>query len=108
MHIHIDLLTVFCSDDRICRTFSAIGNNGIGLLAGTAITPLVLNLGWTAASIILGGVPCVLILSALFGITGLAVSQAAADILSVGVALPLLIPLLKKLKALPDGAHANI
>ena len=58
----LPLMTRDSGESTLLATFSAIGNNGIGLLAGTAITPLVLNLGWTAASIILGGVACVLIL----------------------------------------------
>ena len=49
-------------ETTMLATFSAVGNNLIGLLAGTAITPLVLNLGWTKASVILGAVACVLIL----------------------------------------------
>lgn len=36
-------------------TFSALGNNIIGLLAGSLITPLVLNFGWKTSSVILGG-----------------------------------------------------
>ena len=35
-------------------TFSALGNNIIGLAAGSLITPLVLNLGWKVSSVILG------------------------------------------------------
>lgn len=49
-------------ETTMLATFSAIGNNGIGLLAGMSITPLVLNLGWKSASWILGGVACALIL----------------------------------------------
>ena len=43
-------------------TFSAVGNNLIGLIAGSAITPLVLNFGWKVSSVVLGAVACVLIL----------------------------------------------
>ena len=49
-------------ETTMLATFSAIGNNLIGLLAGMSITPLVLNLGWTKASVILGAIACVLIL----------------------------------------------
>ena len=49
-------------ETTVLATFSAVGNNLIGLLAGTAITPLVLSLGWTKASVILGAAACVLIL----------------------------------------------
>ena len=49
-------------ENTMLATFSAVGNNLIGLLAGSAITPLVMNLGWNASSIILGAVACALIL----------------------------------------------
>lgn len=49
-------------ETTMLATFSAVGNNLIGLVAGMCITPLVLNLGWTKASIILGAVACALIL----------------------------------------------
>ena len=49
-------------ETTMLATFSAIGNNLIGMIAGSAITPLVLNLGWRASSIILGGVACVMIM----------------------------------------------
>ena len=58
----LPLLTRNAKESVMLSTFSAIGNNGIGLIAGVAITPLVLNLGWTTASWILGGVACALIL----------------------------------------------
>ena len=49
-------------ETTMLATFSAVGNNLIGLLAGASITPLVLNLGWQKASLILGAVACVMIL----------------------------------------------
>ena len=49
-------------ETTMLATFSAIGNNLIGLLAGMSITPLVLNLGWGKASWILGAIACALIL----------------------------------------------
>lgn len=49
-------------ETTMLATFSAVGNNLIGLIAGMCITPLVLGLGWTKASIILGAVACALIL----------------------------------------------
>lgn len=49
-------------ETTMLATFSAVGNNLIGLVAGMCITPLVLGLGWAKASIILGAVACVLIL----------------------------------------------
>ncbi len=58
----LPLLTRNPKESVMLSTFSAIGNNGIGLIAGMAITPLVMNFGWTVASWVLGGVACALIL----------------------------------------------
>ncbi len=58
----LPLMTKNPKESTMLATFSAIGNNAIGLVAGSAITPLVVNLGWKASSIILGLVACVLIL----------------------------------------------
>lgn len=58
----LPLMTKNPNEHTMLATFSAIGNNAIGLVAGSAITPLVLNLGWKWSSIILGLVACVLIL----------------------------------------------
>lgn len=58
----LPLLTREPNETTMLATFSAVGNNLIGLIAGTAITPLVLNLGWKSSSIILGLAACVLIL----------------------------------------------
>lgn len=45
-------------------------------------------------------VPCVLILSALFGINGLSLAQAVADFLCVVVALPLVVRIVREIKSL--------
>lgn len=58
----LPLMTRDKDESTMLATFSAVGNNLIGLIAGSAITPLVMNLGWHWASIILGSVACVLIL----------------------------------------------
>ena len=58
----LPLMTKNPDEHTMLATFSAIGNNAIGLVAGSAITPLVLNLGWKTSSIILGLVACGLIL----------------------------------------------
>lgn len=58
----LPLMTHNSEESTMLATFSAVGNNLIGLLAGSAITPLVLNLGWKASSVILGVAACVLIL----------------------------------------------
>ncbi len=58
----LPLMTHDSEESTMLATFSAVGNNLIGLLAGSAITPLVLNFGWKVSSVVLGGVACVLIL----------------------------------------------
>ncbi len=58
----LPLMTKNPDEHTMLATFSAIGNNAIGLVAGSAITPLVMNFGWKTSSIVLGLVACVLIL----------------------------------------------
>ena len=58
----LPLMTHDKDESTMLATFSAIGNNLIGLIAGSLITPLVLNLGWHWSSIILGTSSCVLVL----------------------------------------------
>lgn len=58
----LPLMTHDAEESTMLATFSAVGNNLIGLVAGSAITPLVLNLGWKVSSVILGVVACALIL----------------------------------------------
>lgn len=58
----LPLMTRDKDDSTMLATFSALGNNIIGLLAGSLITPLVLNLGWKTSSVVLGLAACVLIL----------------------------------------------
>ncbi len=70
----LPLMTRDKNESTMLATFSALGNNIIGLIAGMAITPLVLNLGWKASSIILGVIACVLIL-----ISGLMNREMSAD-----------------------------
>ena len=48
-------------------------------------------------------IPAVIILSKLFGVNGLACSQATADVLSMAVALPLVLHQMNKMKNLNDG-----
>lgn len=45
-------------------------------------------------------VPCVIALSFLFGVKGLAIAQAVADVLCVVIAMPLVVKLMKEIKAL--------
>lgn len=58
----LPLMTKNHDEHTVLATFSAIGNNLIGLIAGSAITPLVLHFGWKTSSVILGAVMCVLVL----------------------------------------------
>lgn len=58
----LPLMTRDKNESTMLATFSALGNNIVGLLAGLAITPLVVNLGWKSSSVILGAIACVLIL----------------------------------------------
>lgn len=58
----LPLMTRDKDDSTLLATFSALGNNIIGLVTGSLITPLVLNLGWKTSSVILGLAACVLIL----------------------------------------------
>lgn len=58
----LPLMTHDKDESTMLATFSAIGNNLIGLIAGSLITPLVLNLGWHWSSIILGAASCILVL----------------------------------------------
>ncbi len=58
----LPLMTRDPKDNTMLATFSAVGNNVIGLIAGSAITPLVLYFGWHWASIFLGLIAGVLIL----------------------------------------------
>ena len=51
----LPLMTHDKNESTMLATFSALGNNIIGLLAGSLITPLVLNFGWKTSSVILGG-----------------------------------------------------
>lgn len=58
----LPLMTRDPKDSTMLATFSAVGNSIIGLIAGSAITPLVLALGWHWSSIILGLFAGVLVL----------------------------------------------
>lgn len=58
----LPLMTHDKDESTMLATFSAIGNNLIGLIAGSLITPLVLNLGWHWSSIILGTASCILVM----------------------------------------------
>lgn len=66
---------------------------------------LFLALGWAKTAGVLSlsrqllcFVPCVILLSIIFGITGLAIAQAVADILSMLIAIPMICRLMKFIK----------
>lgn len=71
----LPLMTRDSKESTMLATFSAVGNAIIGLIAGSAITPLVLALGWHWSSIILGLFAGVLIL-----ISGLVNTEDAAGV----------------------------
>jgi len=58
----LPLMTDNPKEHTMLATFQALGNNIIGLIAGSAITPLVMKTGWRISSIVLGGIAMVLIL----------------------------------------------
>lgn len=68
--------------------------NGLFVSLGRAITAGFLGLSRQLIAL----VPCVLILSVWFGVNGLAVAQAVADILCVLIALPLVMNLMREIK----------
>ena len=70
--------------------------NGLFQALGRAIPAAVLGLSRQVICLI----PCVIIMSKLFGITGLATAQAAADVLGLFIAVPLVISISKELNKL--------
>ena len=69
---------------------------GLFQALGRAINATILNLSRQVISLI----PCVVILSHFFGVEGLAVAQAAADVVSTLIALPLTVHLLRQIRQL--------
>lgn len=58
----LPLMSDNSKEHTMLATFQALGNNIIGLIAGSAITPLVMATGWKVSSLVLGGIAMVLIL----------------------------------------------
>lgn len=58
----LPLMTDNPKEHTMLATFQSLGNNIIGLIAGSAITPLVLKTGWQVTSIVLGLITMALIL----------------------------------------------
>lgn len=58
----LPLMTNNPKEHTMLATFQSLGNNIIGLIAGSAITPLVMKTGWRVSSIVLGVIAMALIL----------------------------------------------
>lgn len=58
----LPLMTDNPKEHTMLATFQSLGNNIIGLIAGSAITPLVMAAGWRVSSIVLGVIAMALIL----------------------------------------------
>ncbi len=67
---------------------------GLFQALGRAINATILNLSRQ----VIGLIPCVIIMSYLFGVEGVATAQAASDVVSTLIALPLTIHLLKEIR----------
>lgn len=80
----LPLMTKNHDEHTILATFSAVGNNLIGLVAGSSITPLVLHFGWRTSSIVLGAIMCVLVL-----ISGIVNKEVDADTENAKPAAPM-------------------
>jgi Na+-driven multidrug efflux pump len=77
----------------------------IPLTSGVVVNGLSLALGRPVYSTLVGLarnficlIPSILIMSAVFGVNGLAVSQATADILSLSIVIPIAVSLLREVK----------
>jgi putative MATE family efflux protein len=77
--------------------------NGLFQALGRAVSAGVLGLSRQVICLI----PCVVILSKLFGVNGLAVAQASADVLSCLIALPMVLKLTKEIKAKESEQEIN-
>ncbi len=75
--------------------------NGLYQALGRPVEATVLGLSRQVIFLI----PAVIILSHVFGVNGLACSQATADVLSMLVALPMVIKQMKVIRTLDDGAE---
>jgi Na+-driven multidrug efflux pump len=77
--------------------------NGLFQALGRAVSAGILGLSRQVICLI----PCVVILSKLFGVNGLAVAQASADVLSCLIALPMVLKLTKEIKAKESEQEIN-
>ena len=81
----------------------AIICNGMFQALGKAFSSALLGLSRQGICLI----PAVLILSAVFGVYGLASAQAAADVLSFMIALPMVLKLFREIKQMEKAAQDN-
>ncbi len=70
--------------------------SGLFQALGRAINATILNL----ARQVIAFIPCVLVLSYFFGVEGLAIAQAASDVVAALIALPLMISLMRQITKL--------
>ncbi len=76
--------------------------NGLFQALGRALPAAILSLSRQAICLI----PCVIVLSLLFGVNGLAVSQASADLLSMIIAIPMAIRITREIRRLAETEEA--
>jgi Na+-driven multidrug efflux pump len=76
--------------------------NGLFQALGRALPAAILGLSRQAICLI----PSVIVLSLLFGVNGLAVSQATADLLSMAIAIPMVVRITRELRRLGETDEA--
>lgn len=76
--------------------------NGLFQALGRALPATVLGLSRQVICLI----PAVIALSLLFGVNGLAVSQAAADVLSMAIAVPMVVKITREIRRLSETEEA--
>jgi len=67
--------------------------SGLFQALGRALNATIMNLSRQVIAFI----PCVIILSKIFGVEGLAVAQAASDLVAAMIAIPLIIHLMRQI-----------
>ena len=76
--------------------------NGLFQALGRALPATILGLSRQAICLI----PAVIVLSLAFGVNGLAVSQATADVLSMAIAIPMVVRMTRELRRLGETEEA--
>lgn len=77
--------------------------NGLFQALGRALPAAILGLSRQAICLI----PAVIALSLLFGVNGLAVSQASADLLSMAIAIPMVVKITREIRRLSETAEVT-